>query len=256
MRTSLRIAGAAAVAALPLALLPTAAQADHANGSYTARLDQLNDSGGSGMFSMTVEGDQATVNLSYSGLAETFDGGPYPHVQHIHIGGQGVCPTASDDANGDGIVNTPEGAGSYGAVGTTLSSSGSTGADQATNVEVAATGGSGDYSRTFTMNEDTLDALAAGTGVVVMHGLDPSGLSKQVQNAESPLDPSLPQAATAPALCGAMSAMPSGGVSTGTGSTAGVDDLGLIGLGGGLALAGMATYVVRRRTAAPDTAAA
>lgn len=254
MRRTLRIAGATALAAAPLALMPTAAQADHANGSYSARLDQVNDSGGSGMVTVDIDGDRATVNLSYSGLAQTFDGGPYPHVQHIHIGGQGVCPTPADDANGDGIVNTPEGGASYGEVGTTLSSSGGTGPGEAVNVKLAQTGGSTDYSRTFTMNDETLDALANGSGVVVVHGLDPAGLSKQVQNAKSPLDPSLPQAATAPALCGALGDMPAGGVATGTGSTAGVENLGLIGAGAGLAAAGGVMYAVRRRRTADQAA--
>ena len=247
MRTSLRIASAAVVAAVPMALLPTAAQADHANGTYSARLDQVNNSGGSGMVTVSIDDDQATVNLSYSGLAEQFDGGPYPHVQHIHIGGQGVCPTPADDANGDGIVNTPEGGPSYGDIGTTLSSKGSTGPEEGTNLELAQTGGSTEYSRTFTMIDDTLDALANGSGVVVVHGLDPAGLSKEAQNAKSPLVPSLPQAATAPALCGALGGMPSGGVATGTGSTAGVENLGMVGAGAGLALAGGAIYTVRRR---------
>ena len=28
-----------------------------------------------------------------TGLADTFSGKPYPHVQHIHIGAKGECPT-------------------------------------------------------------------------------------------------------------------------------------------------------------------
>ncbi len=252
MRTSLRIAGAVAAVALPLAMLPTTAHADHANGSYSSRLDPQNGSGGSGMVTVTVDGDQATVELSYSGLAEEFDGGPFPHVQHIHIGGQGVCPTPSADADGDGVVSTPEGQEAYGAVGTTLSTSGGTGAGEATNIKLAPGGGSADYSRTFTMNEDTLDALASGSGVVVVHGLDPSTLSQQAQNAKSPLVPELPLAATAPALCGSIGTMPSGGVATGEGSTSGLEDLGLLGGGAALALGGSALYVLhRRRQGAP-----
>lgn len=249
MSTYLRRFTTAALAAIPLALLPATASADHANGGYTTTLDPLNDSGGTGSFSMTIDDDQATVQLSWSGLAAQFDGGPYPHVQHIHIGADGVCPTPALDENGDGIVNTPEGADAYGAVGTTLSLSGPTGPGAATDISVAPGGGSTTYSRTFTMNDDTLDALEAGTGVVVVHGLDPAGLSQEAQDAQSPLAPDLPQAATAPALCGALRAMPAGAVAAGDGSTGAADDLGLIGLGAGLVLAGGATLVLLRRRA-------
>lgn len=247
MRTSLRLAGAAAVAALPLAMLPGTAHADHANGEYSSRLDPVNSSGGSGMVTVSIDGDQATVELNYDGLAEKFDGGPFPHVQHVHIGGQGVCPTQSDDANGDGVVSTPEGQDAYGAVGTTLSTSGGTGAGEATNIKLAPGGGSADYSRTFTMNEDTLDALASGTGVVVVHGLNPADLSQEAQNAKSPLVPSLPLAATAPALCGSIATMPSGGVATGGGTPSGTEDLGLLSGGAALLLGGGALYAANRR---------
>lgn len=244
---SLRIAGALATAALPLAMMPTAAHADHANGEYSSRLDAVNGSGGSGMVTVSIEGDQATVELSYTGLAEEFDGGAFPHVQHIHIGGQGVCPSPSADANGDGVVSTPEGQDAYGLVGTTLSTSGGTGPGEATNIKLAPGGGSADYSRTFTMNEDTLDALASGTGVVVVHGLNPADLSQEAQDAKSPLVPELPLAATAPALCGSIATMPTGGVATGSGSTAGIEDLGLLGGGAALLFGGGALYAANRR---------
>jgi hypothetical protein len=83
-----------------------------------------------------------------------------------------------------------------------------------------------------------------------VHGLDPATLSKKAQGEKSDLVPSLPLAATSPALCGALNAMPSGGVNTGTGSTSGTEDSGLLGLAGGLfaAGAGIAMYTVRRRT--------
>ena len=62
--------------------------------------------------------------------------------------------------------------------------------------------------------------------------------------------PSLPLAATSPALCGAIHAMPAGGVNTGSGSTAGMEDTGLLLLAGGLFVsgAGTALYTVRRKT--------
>src|SRR5262249_61543774 len=90
--------------------------------SYPATLTPLNHQSGSGMLTLTLNGSTATIDESWSGLASSFKGSPFPHVQHIHIDGQGVCPTPSADKNGDGVVSTTEGGPAYGAIGTTLSS--------------------------------------------------------------------------------------------------------------------------------------
>lgn len=223
--------------------------------SYQATLNPLNHSGASGTVTVQVTGDQATVRLHASGLASTFNGGAFPHVAHIHIGGQHTCPPASADKNGDGVVSTPEAAGYYGTIGTTLSSSGGTGADQALNVKVPAiSGSSGTYQRTFTLNAATKAALAKNTGVVVVHGLNPSTLSSKAQKEKSPLTSSLPLAATAPALCGALvssqMAMPAGGAATGGGPAP--VQTGMLALGGGLVLAAGGALVARRRFSKAD----
>jgi hypothetical protein len=83
--------------------------------------------------------------------------------------------------------------------------------------------------------------------VVVVHGLDPASLSKKAQKEKSDLVPSLPLAATSPALCGPISSMPAGGVATGVGSTGGVEDLGVLAAGGGLLAAAGAMIALRRR---------
>ncbi|WP_310961480.1 hypothetical protein [Nocardioides terrisoli] len=235
-------------AAAPLAF---AAPAMASGSTYQATLDPLNGSGGSGMVTIALHGSSATVTESWSGLASTFGGSPYPHVQHIHIDGQGQCPTPSADKNGDGIVDTQEGAPAYGAIGTTLSEKGDTSPAAGTNIKIAPAGSSTSYHRTIRLDPKTLSSLQNDTAVVVVHGLDPSTLSKKAQGEKSNLVPSLPLAATSPALCGALHAMPSGGVATGTGSTAGIEDGGVLGLGGGLLLggAGIALYGVRRRQA-------
>jgi hypothetical protein len=248
MRASLRTLLPLAVAALPLALAP-AAHAD-SGASYSARLDSINGSGGSGMLTLTVHGQQATIHESWSGLAASFNGADYPHVQHIHIGAQGQCPTQSADKNNDGVISTTEGAGAYGGIGTTLSVKGDTSPAAGTNIKIAPAGSSTDYHRTITLSQDTLNALQANTGVVVVHGLDPATLSKKAQNEKSDLVPSLPLAATSPALCGALSSMPSGGVATGTGSTGGIEHLGLLAGGGSLLAAGGVLFATRRRTPA------
>lgn len=240
----------AALLALPLAGPAFAAEQDTT--TYTAQLNQLNESGASGDVVIERTGDQVSVNLTASGLAETFNGNPYPHVQHIHVMGRGECPTPSADANGDGIVDTVEGQPAYGGIGTTLSTEGSTAASEGTNIKVAPAGGSIDYSRTFTLNDKSAQSLDDGTGVIVVHGLNPAGLSEEAANAKSNLVPELPLAATAPALCGALSSsqmgnMPSGSVDTGGGSTSGIENAWLFGAGGLALLAAGGTLVMRRR---------
>jgi len=240
----LAVAGAAALTAAA----PLAAHAD-SGASYSATLNALNGSGGSGSVWITVNGDQAKITEHWSGLASKFMGGPFPHVQHIHIGGQGRCPTMSADKNNDGVISTPEAAASYGAIGTTLSVKGDTSPKAGTDVKIAPGGSSTDYSRTITLDSKTMRSLRDDTAVVVVHCLDPSTLSAKAQKEKSPLVPSLPLAATAPALCGPLHAMPATGPDTGTGSTAGVEHGGIIGGGTALLLtAGAAALWMQRRT--------
>ncbi len=240
---------------LPLAVLaatglsvaaPLAASADTTH-TYYATLNQLNDSGGSGSISISLNGDSATINEHWSGLTATLDGNPFPHVQHIHVGAKGECPPASADPNNDGVVDVPEGAPYYGGIGTTLTVSGDTSPDAGTNTKLAPTGSSTDYHRTIELDAKTVAALKNDTAVVVVHGLNPSSVSKKAQGEKSLLVPSLPLAATAPALCGAVHLSASGGPGTGSGSTAGVEHSGLLAAGGGLVVAAGAAAVVARR---------
>ncbi len=254
MKKSLLLAVPALALGFSALALPGAASAADGS-SYQATLASLNHSSANGNITITLNGDQATVSEQVSGLASTFSGKPYPHVQHVHIGG-GSCPTASADKSGDGVVSVTEGAPSYGGIGTTLATSGDTSAAAGVTLTVAPSGGSIHYSRTFTMNAKTVAAVKSGKGVVVVHGLDPATLSKKAQGEKSDLVPSLPLAATSPAACGVlaasqMSAVPSGSADTGGGSTAGFQNEGLLALGGSMLVAGAAAGVVsrRRRTA-------
>ncbi|GIL27918.1 hypothetical protein NUM_31720 [Actinocatenispora comari] len=223
----------------------TAASAAPAT-NYSATLNPLNHASGSGMLSLTMNGNKATVTEHVSGLAATFMNGPYPHVQHIHIGAQGKCPTAAADKNGDGVVDTAEGQPSYGAIGTTLSTKGDTSPKAGTDVKIAPGGGSFDYSRTITLDAKTMSSVQAGTAVIVVHGLDPTTLSKKAQGEKSNLVPSLPLAATSPALCGPLTSMPAGGAATGGGSTSGVEDVWMFVAGGAALTAAGAALVLRR----------
>lgn len=255
MKKTTRLLAVPALSIGMLAMAGAPAMAAHADGSYAAEFSQLNGTTGTATFAMDINDKEATVNLQVSGLGETFMDAPYPHVQHIHGGAQGECPTDADDADGDGIVNTTEGAPAYGGIQTTLSTSGDTSPAAGLDLTLAGQGGNYSIERTFEMNQETLDALEAGTAVVVIHGLDPATTSsEEAFNAPSDLEPSLPLGATSPALCGVvtasqMGAMPEGGADTGVAQE--TNNLGMIALGGGLVLAAAVggTYVVRRRAA-------
>jgi hypothetical protein len=230
------------------------AMADHAEGSYSVTLGEINNSGASGEVWIDVVGAEATVTLTASGLAETFDDNPFPHVQHIHIGAQGICPDMSADENEDGIISTTEGAPSYGDIGTTLSvGGGDKSPDAGLDLMVAPSGSTIDYKETFELNQETQDALEAGTAVVVVHGLDPATQPESALE-DSDLVPELPLAATSPALCGTLELMPAGGADTGvvitSNSTDGIAGMGFLALGGVLAAAAAGgIYTARRRTA-------
>jgi LPXTG-motif cell wall-anchored protein len=225
-----------------------------ADQSYQTTLGQLNGSTASGTVTVDVKGNQAHAVLKVSGLAETFMNAPYPHVQHIHGGAKGACPAPAADTNADGVINTTEGAPSYGGIVTTLSAKGDTSPAAGLDLKVAGQGGSYTIDRTFELNAETKAALEAGTAVVVVHGLDPATLSPAAQAAKSDLAPTLPLAATSPALCGTLTVgqmdMPAGGADTGVAQDTGTDT-GALAIGGGLALIALAggAYVVRRRNA-------
>ena len=249
----------ASLAAVPMATLsvfalPVAANAATST-TYTATLAPLNGASGSGTLTLKLTGNQAAITEHYTGLATTFMNAPYPHVQHIHIDGMGMCPDASADTSGDGVVSTTEGQPHYGKIGATLSVSGDTSAAAALSVGTAPSGGSANYTRTVTLDADTLASVQAGKAVIVVHGLDPAALSAAAQAEKSDLTPTLPLAATSPALCGTlvaaqMATMPTGGAATGGGSTSGFQNAELLAIGGGLVLfagAGSALVVRRRR---------
>jgi hypothetical protein len=245
---------ALALGAVALAGSPAMAHghSDH----YQANLGAMNNSSASGTVMVDVTGNQAHVKLDVSGLAETFNDAPYPHVQHIHIAAQGTCPGPEADTDGDGVISTTEGHPFYGHIGTTLATAGDTSPDAGLTLEVGGQGGAYTYDRTFELNADTAAALEAGTAVVVVHGLDPATLSPEAQEKMSDLVPELPLAATSPAACGTlaasqMGAMPDGAPDTGVEVTEN-NTTEMLALGGGLVLAAAAggTWIVRRSMAA------
>jgi hypothetical protein len=250
--------------------------------TYTANLQPvpLNTPSGaaSGTLTLTLTGNQAQITENVTGLATTlptdtstlaslgipaaFAGKPFPHVQHIHGGAAGTCPTAAADANHDGLITTAEAQPNYGPILTTLSvAPGGTANADGTNVTIAPSGGSFTYNRTITLDQTTLQSIKAGNAVIVVHGLNPANAPKASLTTPNSVGLTLPgeskpvaAIATAPALCGTltasqMSAVPSGAPQTGGGSTAGFQDGGLVGFGGALLLGGAGVLAFRRRKA-------
>jgi hypothetical protein len=244
---------ALAVPALGLvSLLAIASPASAANGSTQARLKPVNDANASGTAMVDVTGHTLTVTLAARGLLTD-----QPHAAHIHFGADArhECPIASDDADGDGHIDTTEGGPAYGPVVVSLTKTGDTSAKSTLAVKRfdTAPGGKISYERgSIKVSGAVADAINAGQAVVVVHGVDYNKDGKYDGSKKSDLDPSLPTEATDPAICGVLSAsqmssMPNGGVETGSGSTTGTEHAGLIGLGGGAAFLGGLALVRRRR---------
>jgi hypothetical protein len=247
---------ATTTAALGIGIFAVPGVASAAGGtSYQAKLAAINGSGASGSFTLTLNGTTATIDEKVSGLAASFNGQPYPHVQHIHGGAQGVCPGMSADSSKDGVISTTEGAPSYGGILTSLTRSGDYSPAAGTTLTTAPSGSSYTYTRTVQLDGKTIEALKGGTAVIVVHGLDPAKLPAAAQSEKSDLVPSLPLAATSPALCGKvvasqMSSMPTGAAATGGGSTAGLQHEGLLAGGAALVVGGVLTgaAAARRRS--------
>ncbi|WP_346623663.1 hypothetical protein [Blastococcus montanus] len=241
-----------AAAAFPL-LTISAASAHEGTASFQADLGALNGSSADGTGMVTLDGNTATVMVEASGLLAGS-----PHAQHFHIGAMGECPTDADDMDDDGFLSTTEGAPAYGAIGTSLTTTGDTSPDSGLAIDRFPTADDGtvSYERTFEVSEDVHAAFDAGTAVLVLHGVDKNGSGAYDGDVVSDLDPSLPMEATAPVACGVLNAAqmgtaPAGGAETGAGSTAGTENAAAIGVGvlaaAGAAGAGAIAY--RRRQA-------
>ena len=248
MRTSrLAIfAASAALVGLPLAA-GTASAAD--GNELTAELSQLNDSGASGTAWATVDGTNVEIKLETQGL---LDGAP--HAQHIHIGGQNVCPANDQEGSGfEGALQVSDAADQYGAVAVSLTKEpGMTGAEHGLDVDDFPAEGSYSYSRTIEVSEEMAQQIANGDGVVVVHGVDHDKSGTYDGDTKSDLDPKLPSEATDPAACGELNAaqmtMPNGGVETGGASTSGIEYPTALGFGTlALALGAFGLVAARRR---------
>jgi hypothetical protein len=217
--------------------------------------------GASGEGMVEISGTTLSFTLAAQGL---LDGAP--HAAHIHYGesARNECPTDADNnaAPLEGETNeaehftTTEGAPAYGDIAVSLTLTGDTSPDSGLAVDRFESTGEFEYMRgDVQVTEELAQDILSGESVVVVHGVDydGDGTYSAGERGASDLDPSLPGEATDPALCGVLNAsqmgeMPSGGVSTGGGSTTGTENAGLIGLGAAAVVGGGVALIARRRT--------
>ena len=237
-----------AAATLPFVGVGTAAAAD---GSTMGNLRPvaLNGVDASGTAMVDVRGTRIDVTVAASGLLAD-----NPHAAHIHFGADArhECPVASDDASGDGTLNTTEGGPAYGPVVVSLTKTGDTSPKSGLAVDRFSTapGGTISYSRgSINVSSGVAKAIADGQAVVVIHGVDHNDNGKYDGDTKSDLDPSLPTEATDPAVCGVLSAAPAGGAATGAGGSSSPQQAPLLALGGGLLLAAAGTGALTARRA-------
>jgi hypothetical protein len=247
------------------ALFSSTGVASAAEGSAQAELSPVPvgaAEGASGTAMVEVEGTTLSFTLAAQGL---LDGAP--HAAHIHFGADArhECPTDADNnaAPLEGETNeaehftTTEGAPAYGDIVVSLTLSGDTTPESGLAVDRFESAGEFEYMRADAqVTEEVGAAITSGEAIVVVHGVDYDGDGTYTADGErgpSDLDPALPGEATDPALCGVLNAsqmgdMPSGGVSTGGGSTTGTENAGLIGLGAAAVVGGGVALIARRRT--------
>ncbi len=195
---------AAAAVGLGLIALPTAAAARPSSSTVTAILTPLNDSGVRGTATVTVTGNRLDASFYASGLLAGS-----PHAAHIHFGKTAAheCPT--DAAAGeDRQLATLEGLPFYGPVVVSFTLFGDTSARSVLAVDRFSTAENGviDYNRNAIKTQGSVaKAIAAGQGVVVIHGVDYNGSGGYDFDAGlSDLDSALPAEATDLAACGVL----------------------------------------------------
>jgi hypothetical protein len=220
-----------------------------ADGDTMANLEPvaLNGVDASGTAMVAVNGTRIDVSMAASGLLAD-----NPHAAHIHFGADArhECPTASDDADGDGTLNTSDGGPAYGPVVVSLTKTGDTSPDSGLAVDRfdTAPGGELSYERgSINVEPAVADAIAAGEAVVVVHGVDHNDNGKYDGKTKSDLDPALPTEATDPAICGVLVSAPAGGAETGLGGAASDDGTAMVALGGGLLLTAAGAGAVAAR---------
>lgn len=246
MRTTTRAVLSLVAAGMATVSVAGAAAADDHETTFSANLTQLNGSRVHSTVWGTLTGDRLHLSIKSTGLAPGL-----PHPQHIHLGGAHNCP-APGSRHPQQDMTTSDAMGNYGSIGVWLTATGDSSIESGLGLDRFPTG-NGTYERTFTVAAKAAALIRQGDGVIVQHGVDFNGDGRYDGSARSDLDPSLPAEATDPASCGVLqvsqlASMPSGGVQTGDGSTAGVEGKGLMVLGTlSVGIGGTGLVFLRRR---------
>ena len=194
----------AAVLGAGLMAIPAVTSAMDASNTVTATLSPLNDSGVNGTATVTVTGNKLDASIDATGLLADA-----PHAVHIHFGETALheCPTQAA-AGADGQLATLEGLPFYGPVVVSFTTSGDTSPASVLAVTRFSTtpGGVLDYDRdTIKTQRAVAKAVAAGEGVVVIHGVDYNDNGGyDFEAGTSDLDASFPAEATDLAACGVL----------------------------------------------------
>ena len=202
---TLRIAAMLGVAGLGLAAASTGASAgDNTSTTVVANLESLNDSGVTGTATAEVSHNRLDVTYEASGLLPNA-----VHAVHIHFGKDFLheCPTQAADG-GDGQLTTNEGLPFYGPVAVSLTNFGDTSPASILALDRYSNAPTGtlSYDRDGIKTKGSVaNAIAAGQGVVVIHGVDYNDNGMYDFDAGiSDLDPTLPAEATDLAACGVL----------------------------------------------------
>jgi serine/threonine protein kinase len=155
---------------------------------------------GKGSATVVLNGNVATVSLTTVGLLSG-----WPHLIHIHAGGQGICPPASAARlhNGHLAISTGNGIKFYGPPLVSLTLRGDTSARSNLAFPRFPSVGAITYKRTVTVSPAIAGLIREGNGVIVVHGIDydGSGTYDEVLG-PSDLASQFTGDSTAPALCG------------------------------------------------------
>lgn len=252
-----------------LAFSPAAALAQSSTQTYRADLTSLNKSGTTGTATVKIIGNKATVIIKTKGASANL-----AHAQHIHIGGNHVCPTSDNDTNKDGIISSVESEPAVGKIKVSLTTRGDVSAKSALDMNrfpKADKAGNISYTRTFTLPSG-VSASGLANGVIEQHGIASLSGDKNKYDgkAKSEMDKNLPLEATVPADCGKLvstsgggrgagapsatttqpnsTSAPAGAPATGSGSAAGIENPLLFALGGAALLASGVLLTYRKRT--------
>ncbi len=202
---TLSTAALVGVASLTLSALPSGASVGNSSTAVVANLTPLNASGVSGTAAAVVTHNKLDVTADASGLLPGA-----VHAIHIHFGKTALheCPTQAAAGN-DNQLTTGEGLPFYGPVAVSLTNTGDTSPASVLALgrySIAPADGTFSYDRPGIKTKGSVaKAIAAGEGVVVIHGVDynDNGVYDFAAGV-SDLDPTLPAEATDLAACGVL----------------------------------------------------